>query len=136
MEGKLSCTEQRGWILSEFVYIISVVITTHSRDYHSGIHGSARRKSLAEKFYEGTSEEEDGEEGTWLVLYDFKGVKPNPRFWANVRRLMGLVGGSRLVQYSVFMTGSREGAIVAGRLVRHYGGEVVAFKGEEVELPS
>jgi len=37
------------------------------------------RKSLAEKFYEETSEEEDGEEGTWLVLYDF-GSKPNLRF--------------------------------------------------------
>jgi len=40
-----------------------------------------------------------------------------------------------MVQYSVFLTGSRRGAIAAGKLVRHYGGEVVAFKGEEVELP-
>lgn len=93
------------------------------------------RRSLAQEYYEEASEEEEGEE-TWLVLYDFKGVKPNPRFWANVRRLTGLVGSSRLIQYSVFMTGSRRGAIVAGRLVRHYGGEVVAFKGEEVELPN
>ena len=63
------------------------------------------RKSLAEKFYEEASEEEDGEEEIWLVLYDF-GSKSNPRFWGNVRRLMGLVGEGLLVQYSVFIRGA------------------------------
>jgi len=29
MEGKPFCTELRGWILSEFVIVISVVITTY-----------------------------------------------------------------------------------------------------------
>ncbi len=77
------------------------------------------RKSLAEKFYEETSEEEDGEEEIWLVLYDF-GSKSNPRFWGNVRRLMGLVGEGSLVQYSVFMTRSRRGAMAAERIARHY----------------
>ena len=48
----------------------------------------AGRKSLAEEYYEETSEEEDGEEGGWLVLYDF-GSKPNPRFWGNLKRLVG-----------------------------------------------
>jgi hypothetical protein len=32
--------------------------------------------------------------------------------------------------------GSRRGAITAAKLVRHYGGKVVAFIGEEVELPN
>ena len=68
------------------------------------------------------------------MLYDFKGVKPNPKFWVNLKRLIGIVGSGSLVQYSVFMTGSRRGAVVAVRLVRHYGGEVMVFKGEEVEI--
>jgi len=78
------------------------------------------RRSLAEKFYEETSEEEDGEEEIWLVLYDF-GSKPNPRFWGNIRRLIGLVGEGSLVQYSVFMTGSRRGAMGAMNLATHHG---------------
>ena len=91
------------------------------------------RKSLAEKYYEETSEEEDGKEGTWLVLYDFRS-KPNPRFWGNVRRLNGLVGEGSLVQYSVFMTRSRRGAMAAERIARHYGASVMVFKGEEIEF--
>lgn len=70
-----------------------------------------------------------------MVIYDLKGVKPNPRFWAKIRRLISIVGGSRLVQYSVFVTRSKRVAIAAGKLVRQYGGEVMAFKGVEVELP-
>jgi len=90
------------------------------------------RKSLAEKYYEETSEE-DEEEGTWLVMYDF-GSKPNPRFWGNVKRLIGLVGEGSLVQYSVFMTRSRRGAMAAEMIARHYGASVMVFKGEEVEF--
>ena len=41
-----------------------------------------------------------------------------------------------MMQYRVFLTGSRRGAIATGKLVRHYGGKVVAFNGEEVELPN
>ena len=90
------------------------------------------RKSLAEKFYEEASEG-DGEEETWLVLYDF-GSKPNPRFWGNIRRLIGLVGEGSLVQYSVFMTGSRRGAMAAMMLARHYGATVMVFKGEQIGI--
>jgi len=70
----------------------------------------AGRKSLAEIIYEEIPGDEGGEEETWLVLYDF-GSKPNPRFWGNIRRLIGLVGEGSLVQYSVFMTRSRRGAM-------------------------
>ena len=49
-------------------------------------------------------------------------------------RLIGLVESGALVQYSVFMTRSKGGAIAAVKLVRHYGGEVMVFKGEEVEI--
>ena len=37
-------------------------------------------------------------------------------------------------QYSVFRTGSRRGAIAVVKLARHYGAEVVVFKGEEIEF--
>ena len=43
------------------------------------------RKSLAVRFYEGL-EGEDERDGTWLVLYDFKGVKPSSKFWSNIER--------------------------------------------------
>ena len=89
------------------------------------------RKSIAEGYYEETSEEEEGEEGTWLVLYDFRS-KPNPRFWGNVKRLIGLVGEGSLVQYSVFMTKSRRGAVTAVKIARHYGAHVMLFRGEEI----
>jgi hypothetical protein len=91
------------------------------------------RKSIAEIFYEGISEEEDAEKGTWLVMYDFKS-KPNPRFWANLKRLIGLVGEGSMVQYSVFMTRSRRCAMASDRIARHYGARVMVFKGEEIEF--
>ena len=34
-------------------------------------------------------DEADIGEGVWLMLNDFKGVKPNPRFWGNMKRLIG-----------------------------------------------
>ena len=89
------------------------------------------RKSLAAIIYEEIPEDEVGEEETWLVLDDF-GSKPNPRFWGNIRRLIGLVGEGSLVQYSVFMTRSRRGAMAAMKLARHYGAEVMVFKGEQI----
>ncbi len=58
--------------------------------------------------------------------------KPNPRFWGNIRRLIGLVGEGSLVQYSVFMMRSRRGAMAAMKLARHYGAEVMVFKGEQI----
>ena len=91
------------------------------------------RKSIAEGYYEEISEEEDEEEGTWLVIYDFRS-KPNPRFWGNLKRLVGLVGEGSLVQYSVFMTRSRRGAMAGVKIARHYGAEVMVFKGEEIKF--
>ena len=89
------------------------------------------RKNLAEECLDEVPEEEDRGEGTWLVMHDFDS-KPNPRFWLNLRRLVRLLGEGSLVQYSVFMTGSRRGAIVAERLARHYGAQVDVFMGERV----
>ena len=91
------------------------------------------RKSIAEEYYDEISEEEDKEEGTWLVIYDFRS-KPNPRFWGNLKRLVGLVGEGSLVQYSVFMTKSRRGAMAGVKIAGHYGAEVMVFKGEEIKF--
>jgi hypothetical protein len=89
------------------------------------------RKSLAEEYLDEVPAEENWSDGTWLVMYDFD-RKPNPRFWLNLRRLVRLLGEGSMVQYSVFMTRSRRGAIVADRLARHYGARGDVFKGEKV----
>ncbi len=91
------------------------------------------RKSLAARFYEGLEGEEE-RDGTWLVLYDFIGVKPSSKFWSNIDRLVGLSGGGSLIQYSVFVTNGRRAALAMVKLVRYYGGEVAVFKGERVEV--
>jgi len=91
------------------------------------------RRSLAEKFYE-DAEENDEEEGTWLVLYDFKGIKSNSKFWTNLDRVKRLVGGGTLIQYSVFMTTSKRGAITALKLARHYGADTILYRAELIEI--
>lgn len=90
------------------------------------------RISLAKKYYEET--ETDDEKGTWLVLYDFKGIKPSGKFWTNLKRVHALVGEGSLIQYSVFTTESKRGAITAVRLAKHYGAQVKLFKAEEVDI--
>lgn len=39
-----------------------------------------------------------------------------------------------MVQYSVFLTRRKRGAIAAVKIARHYGAEVMVFKGEETEF--
>ena len=60
------------------------------------------RKSLAEKYYEQVEEDYEEEGGTWLVLYDFKGVKANSKFWSNMKRVEDLVDGGSLIQYIAY----------------------------------
>ena len=90
------------------------------------------RKSLAEKFYKETPET-DEDDSDWLMIYDFK-HKPNPRFWSNLKRLHVLIGNSSMIQYSVFKTKSKRGAMAAAKLAKHYGAKVTIFKGEEVQM--
>jgi hypothetical protein len=90
------------------------------------------RKSLAMKFYEQT-ENIPEEEGTWLVLYDFKGIKPSSKYWTNLNRLINFTGGGSLVQYSVFTTKDKRAAAVAKRLAEHYGAETILYKVEKAE---
>ncbi len=90
------------------------------------------RISLAAKFYEET-ENIPEEEGTWLVLYDFKGIKPGTKYWTNLNRLIKITGGGSLIHYSVFTTMDRRAAAVAKRLAEHYGGETIVYRVEKEE---
>lgn len=76
----------------------------------------------------------DEEKDSWVVIYDFRGRKPNPRFWRNLRLLFALAGDGVMVQYGVFLTRRKRGAIAAVKIARHYGAEVMVFKGEETEF--
>ena len=87
------------------------------------------RKSTAEKFFDET--EIDQEVGSWLVLYKFKGIKPNTKFWSNLTRVIALTGGDADMR-GVFRTNSKRGALIAVKIVKHYGGESSLFKVEEV----
>ena len=93
------------------------------------------RKSLAEKYYE-AFEGEDESDGTWIVLYDFKGIKPSSKFWDNINRLIDIAWNGSLIQYSAFMTDNRRAASTMVRLARHYGGKVEVFKGERINVES
>ncbi len=92
------------------------------------------RKSIAEKIYELVEEDYEEERGTWLVLYDFKGVKANSKFWTNMKRVENLVNGGSLIQYSVFKTASKRGAITVSKLAEHYGGETILYRAERIDL--
>jgi len=90
------------------------------------------RNSLAKSFYDSIEVDEPNETSTWVVLYDFHGIKPNSRFWYNLKRLAKLAGDGSLVQYSVFMTRSKRGALTAVKLAEHYGADVLFIRGEIV----
>ena len=91
------------------------------------------RKSLLKKLYEETTDRPDTGE-TWLIIYDFKGKKPNPRFWSGLNELISILDDAERIQYSVMKTKSRKGAVTAVKLARHYGAEVKVFMGEEATL--
>ena len=92
------------------------------------------RKSLAEIFYEKVKEDYEEERGTYLVLYDFNFMKANSKFWVNMKRVENLVDGGSLIQYSVFKTTSKRGAITVWRLAKHYGAEAVMYSAEELDI--
>ena len=67
------------------------------------------RKSLAEQIFEEYKEEMPGE-NTWLIIYDFPGIKPTSKFYNNLNRIKTLATDGQLVQYSVFMTRDQRAA--------------------------
>ncbi len=90
------------------------------------------RRSLAEKIYEETEGIAE-EEGAWLVIYDFHGIKPSTKYWTNLKRLVKITGGGSLIQYSVFHTREKRAAATVSRLARHYGGTSSVYRVEMVE---
>ena len=90
------------------------------------------RKSLAVKIYEET-ENVPKEDGTWLVLYDFKGIKPSTKYWTNLNRLIKITGGGSLIQYSVFTSKDKRATAAAKRLAKHYGAETIVYRVEKAE---
>lgn len=85
--------------------------------------------SLAQRILE---EEASDEEGTWIVVYDFRDRKPCPRFWVNLRRLKELAD-CRSIQYSVVVAGNRRAASATAKLASHYGADVAVFRGEAID---
>jgi hypothetical protein len=77
--------------------------------------------------------DEADEGGSWIIVYDFKGAKPNPNFWANLKRISDSRGGG-LIQYSVYRARSHSEARAISGLVCHYGGEVRAFRCVEANV--
>jgi hypothetical protein len=88
------------------------------------------RRSIADKLFERHKKKEKGD-STMLVVYDFTVSRPPTKFWDNLKRLQDLSEGS-LVQYSVFMTRDMRGALAAVDLVKHYKGDVMLFRGQQV----
>ena len=91
------------------------------------------RRSLAEQIFNKYEKEEPGED-TWLIIYDFPGMKPTGKFYDNLNRIKSMAEDGQLVQYSVFMTRDQRAAKAMRDLVKHYDGMVMIFKGELVDL--
>jgi len=90
------------------------------------------RKSLAQQIFEKYKKEEPGKD-TWLIIYDFPEIKPTGKFYDNLNRIKTLATDGQLVQYSVYMTRDQRAAKATRDLVKHYAGEVLLFRGEQVE---
>jgi hypothetical protein len=91
------------------------------------------RKSIADIIFEDYREEDPGKD-TWLVIYDFQGVKPSTKFYDNLKRVQDKAKDGTLIQYSVFMTHDRRAAQAIRDLVLHYEGDVTLFKGKIMDL--
>ena len=79
------------------------------------------RKSLAQQIFEEYKDEETGED-TWLIIYDFPGIKPTGKFYDNLNRIKSYAKDGQLVQYSVYMTRDQRAAKAMRDLVKHYDG--------------
>ena len=74
------------------------------------------RKSLAEIFYEDSRNEPEETGQEWLLLYDFKGIKPGTKFYTNLTQLATLKGETTLIQYSALLTTSRSARMRGARM--------------------
>ena len=90
------------------------------------------RQSLAQQIYEEYREEPPGDT-TWLLIYDFPGIKPTGKFYDNINRITTYATDGQLIQYSVYMTKDQRAAKAIHDIVKHYDGEVMMFKGELIQ---
>ena len=89
------------------------------------------RRSIADILFERHEKKEKGD-STCLVVYDFTRSRPPTKFWDNLKRLQDMTNEGTLVQYSVFMTHDMRGALAAVDLVKHYKGDAMLFRGQQV----
>jgi len=89
------------------------------------------KKSLAEKILEDLEDEED-EEGGFLICYDFK-EKPRTPFYKNLERLFSSLEGGSMIQKSVVSCRRLKTALAIRALAEHYGAEVKVFRAEEID---
>ena len=81
--------------------------------------------SLAQLFLEEFDTAEAG--GDWIVVYDFIGKKPNPKFWKNLTKMKN-TSTIRTIQYSVLSAGQQRDARAAASLAEHYGAETLTYR--------
>jgi hypothetical protein len=91
------------------------------------------RKSIADQIFDQYSEEDPGD-STWIIVYDFQGVKPTTKFYDNLHRIQSKAEDGQLIQYSVYVTHDRRAAKAVKQLVLHYKGDVTVFRGELADL--
>lgn len=58
---------------------------------------------------------------------------PNSKFWDNLGRIKSLAGSGSLIQYSVFVSNSKRGAVMAMKIAHQYGAERIMYRVEKVE---
>lgn len=89
------------------------------------------KKSLAQKILEDLEDEED-EEGGYLICYDFK-EKPRTPFYTNLERLFSSLEDGSLIQKSVVSCRRLKTVQAVNRLAKHYGAEALIFRAELIE---
>jgi len=89
------------------------------------------RKSTAQLILEELPKA-DSLDQSYLVIYDFHGGPPNPKFYSNLGRISELTeDGSSLVQFSVYRTTSAKAALAVHALAAREGAEVAIYMVEE-----
>ena len=91
------------------------------------------RFSMATKLWR-HNVKDDEDEGIYVLLYSFEGTKPNPKFWNNLKKLKEYGGEDARARRNAFIVDSKRCALSVKKLVEHFGGNVISFKGYEVEL--
>lgn len=89
-------------------------------------------KTIAKRILEDLEEEEEGQEGSYLALYDFK-KKPSKIFYRNLHRILDALDDGVRIQASVYRCRYLKTAKALRALCRHYDAEVLLFQVEALE---